>query len=514
MKTNLKLQPNFETAAASAAEEIVYRQRDVLGIAQARVAAGLTMAGRLRRAGMACGSAVVQHRAFLMEQCASLENIWVAQNLDSENPESGLVEMFDGAGSLAPCGSRLCPSCCADLRRRSRARARAGLDAAGRYGNESLKFVTLTSPTARGASVLESIAYINGAFARLRKKAFWQSRVRGAIKGVEVTVGSVGYHAHIHLIVVGGFLERGAAQEKETVAKRAKAAADAAAKAAAKGRPLSAVPSKSESLPLGNLQSCWAECLLAEANARGWFVARSEKEIEAVANVGGVWLDWRAAAESGVLVDVRKIRGKGDNYESEAVSKQAALNEVLKYTTKGSDWLKLPDSELVEVASVRRWARMFEVLGDCKDSTSGPTVNFENAALLDTPYLSGTEVPPETGSVRVTESGESETYIEGAGWVAAASAYLVAFLYGEEEFLPAPASPVAAAPAPVALPRSESLLRLAETMPFDEWCVLVKARLSERRFIRRRLLSQKFEHATFWNLNGHRWGLLPVVEEI
>ncbi len=505
---NQSLATKQETFSAPAAAEIVYRVRDVVGIAQSRVAAGLTIAARLRRAGMAVGSAAAQHRAYLLEQCAAAENVWVAQNLDAENSESGLVEMFDGVGVLAGCGSRLCPSCCADLRRRSRARARAGLDAAGCSYKEMLRFVTLTSPTAQGASVLEAISFINGAFRRLSKKAFWQERVRGAIKGVEFTVGSLGYHAHIHLIAVGEFIERGAVQEKETVRRRAEAAKK---KANARGlRVLESLPS------LGNLQSVWESCLLAEAKARGWVVARSNAAAEAAAAAGGVWLDWRAAAENGVLVDVRAIYEKGGNYESQSVSKRDALNEVLKYATKGSDWLKLPDQELVEVATVKRWSRMFELLGDCKPSTSLATVNVESAeahALLDTPYLSAAESTPQTGSVRVTETGAEETFIDGAGWVAAESAHLVSIMYGEEEWLPLlPPSP-APAPIPVVLPRQESLLKLAETMPFEEWCLLVKGRLSERRFIRRRLLSQQFEHASFWSLCGRRWGMLPVVAE-
>jgi hypothetical protein len=121
---------------------------------------------------------------------------------------------------------------------------------------------------------------------------------------------------------------------------------------------------------------------------------------------------------------------------------------------------------------------------------------------------------PQTGSKRETESGEKEIFIDGAGWVAAESAHLVSIMYGEEEWLPLlPPSP-APAPVPVVLPRAESLLKLAETMEFSEWCLLVKGRLSERRFIRRRLLAQQFEHASFWALSGRRWGMLPGVEEI
>ncbi len=547
MKTNLKLQPNFETEAAAAAEEIVYRERDVLGIALDRVGRGITMANRLLRAAKAVGSEAATREAFLLRQCAAAENVMVAQSLDAENAETGKSELFDGVGVLAGCGSRLCPSCCADLRRRSRSRARAGLAAAGKaFYKERRKFVTLTSPTAQGASVLESIAFINGAFARLRKKAFWQSRVRGAIKGVEFTNGSLGYHAHIHLIVVGSFLERGAAQEAATVVKRAKAAAEKEAKAkAAKGRRLKVVESKTESKslpPLGNLQDSWAECLLAEAKARKWSVVRSAVAAEAAATAGGVWLDWRGAAESGVVVDVREIREKSDDYKSETTSERDALNEVLKYTTKGVDMLRLPDQHLVEVATVRRWSRMFELLGDCKVSTEKETVNSESAkasdALLDTPCLSGAEFSLESGG------GLAEYWSETGSYCYQSPCSAAEFITGEYERAVAEEKRLESMPLPVyesstyeefsvsrkmaqlrkleavvaasvASDRAPSLRSLGETMPFVEWCGEVERRLAKKRFIRRLLLAQQFEHATFWTLDGYQWGLPPrVVEEI
>jgi hypothetical protein len=170
---------------------------------------------------------------------------------------------------------------------------------------------------------------------------------------------------------------------------------------------------------------------------------------------------------------------------------------------------------------------MFELLGACKISTKKETSNVESepSAYLDTPCVSAATEKLETGSERENEQGEKEIYIEGAGWVAAESAYLVAFMYGEEEWLPPP-SP-APAPVPVRLPRAKSLRLLGEIMEaaakkddsgkenwFEKWCLLVETRWAERRFIRRRLLSKQFEHATFWSLDGRRWGILPGVEEI
>jgi hypothetical protein len=511
LKTNLQL--NYETAASVvAAAEIVYRQRDVIGIAKKRIANTLAVAARLQKAALAVGSDRAIREAFLLNQCAALENVWVAQNLDCENLETGLAEMFDAVGVMANCGSRLCESCSADLRRRSRQRARAGLWAAGLQDYEKRRMVTLTTPTPQGASQEEAIKFVNSCWRRLQKKAWWAARVRGAVKGVEAPRGSLGFHPHIHTVTVGQYLERDSVAEKASVKWRE----EQEEKYGAWGmRLVETLP------PIGNLQAVWNECLLAEIKSRGWLLvtnARKAKKLPALLAAGAVVLDWRAVGRAGrgLLIDVRtvKAKGKGGVAESETVTLAYALNEVLKYVTKSEEWVNLPDQELVAAATIKRWPRMFEVVGACKPSTEKETVNIgnNNSASLDTPYLSAAENFLVTGSVRENEVGESETYIDGAGWVASESAHLVSILYGEEEFLPL-LPPVAPAPVSIVLPREESLRSLGEGLPFVEWCAVVKARWAARRFIRRRLLSQQFVYATFWTLDGRMWGMLPVAAE-
>jgi hypothetical protein len=512
---NQSLATKQETFSASvaAAEEIVYRVRDVLGIAQKRIGNTREAARRLRRAAMACGNEAAMREAFLIEKCADNENVWVGQYLDLQN-EKGATECFDALGTLCACGSRMCESCSADLRRRSRRRAGAGLKCAPPEKFEELRLATLTTPTPQGASQKEAASFSNGCFRRLQKKAFWSSRVRGAIKGVEVPwgKGGLGFHPHIHLIVVGQYIERDAAAEMAS----AKWRAEKEEKYGAWGlRLVETLP------PPGNLQAVWNECLLAEIKSRGWRLitnARKAKRIPALLAAGAVVLDWREVhkAGTGLQVDIRKVKAKGKQ-DAESISYQDAISEVLKYICKAEDWFNVPDAQLVQSATVKRWPRMFELIGACKPSTKKETSNVESepSASLDTPCLSAAEKILETGSERENETGEKEIYIVGAGWVAAESAYLVAFMYCEEEWLPLQPPSPAPAPVPVRLPRAKSLRWLGEIMEFGEWCLLVERRWAERRFIRRRLLSQQFEHASFWALDGRRWGMLPgQVEEI
>jgi hypothetical protein len=547
LKTNLKLLPDFEAAdAAEIGSEIAYRVRDVVGIAQKRIGNTREAARRLRLAAADLGTDPklkkvanrAMREAFMIERCAANENYWVGQYLDSENPKTGAVEAFDGLGTLCACGSRLCESCSADLRRRSRRRARAGLAAANavKEDDEAIRFVTLTTPTPQGASQEEAIKFINGCWRRLQKKEFWNSRVRGSIKGVEAPwgAGGHGFHPHIHTVVVSKWIERSVASENESRDWRADKDAFYRSLEPTPYRSLKETDKQREwglcmlaSKPaLGNLQAVWNECLLAEIKARGWRLITNERKAKkraALLKQGAVVLDWRSVrkAGAGLMVGIENVKSKGKR-GNDSISYEDAISEVLKYVCKAEDWFKLPASELIKSATVKRWPRMFELSGTCKGSTEKESDNVASdaTAYLDTPCLSAAEISLGTGSVRETESGEKEIYIEGGGWVAAAAADLVSFMYE----VPLPPPP---APEPVALPRAKSLRRLGEIMEaaaeedesgkpgwFEKWCALVEARWAERRHIRRRLLAEQFQHASFWTLDGRRWGLLPVVEEV
>jgi microcompartment protein CcmL/EutN len=61
------------------------------------------------------------------------------------------------------------------------------------------------------------------------------------------------------------------------------------------------------------------------------------------------------------LVTNQKIKGK------RTISIDGAVEEVSKYITKSESWLKVSDAQLVEVASVPRWFRAVELLGDCRE---------------------------------------------------------------------------------------------------------------------------------------------------
>jgi len=47
---------------------------------------------------------------------------------------------------------------------------------------------------------------------------------------------------------------------------------------------------------------------------------------------------------------------------------EGAIQEVCKYVTKSDSWTKMPQSELLDIARIERWPRMFELFGSFKPS--------------------------------------------------------------------------------------------------------------------------------------------------
>ncbi len=91
-------------------------------------------------------------------------------------------------------------------------------------------------------------------------------------------------------------------------------------------------------LPEKTLKRLWRRCLQSAFAASG--------------------LDWRCETkDNSPVVNIKLVN-----------SIENALNEVCKYVTKSESWEKIPAAHLLEVASVKRWGRMFELAGRLKAS--------------------------------------------------------------------------------------------------------------------------------------------------
>lgn len=68
--------------------------------------------------------------------------------------------------------------------------------------------------------------------------------------------------------------------------------------------------------------------------------------------------------------------------------RERAIQEVCKYITKSDSWQKMRVGDLVDLALIRRWARMFELFGSFANRGT-------REAILDTTDLSDGEASPE-----------------------------------------------------------------------------------------------------------------------
>jgi hypothetical protein len=201
------------------------------------------------------------------------------------------------------------------------------------YVGEHWRFITLTSPTVAGVSLLVVMLVYQRAWSLLRKRKVWRDAVRAGVKGTEWTEGElgIGYHVHMHLLIAGRHIEH------------------------------------------HELRDAWTEC------------------IEQAWRERGVELQFNTRTNAAV-VDIKFIRDYGHSAPRNAHTESLnnALLEVSKYVCKGEAWDAVPDEHLVEVAEVERWPRLFEVFGAAR-TVKEPSVEADQPGLapsLDTKNLS------------------------------------------------------------------------------------------------------------------------------
>jgi hypothetical protein len=437
-------------------------QRDARSIASYRASAAVRIAERIENeaarrtvaraevgefSGLCSDEAEALAGAKLLRQCSHDGNVWHAAGLTNKFGES-----FDGAGVLYSCNVRLCPDWMNGRQKDSRQRAREGVARVRPEANERWFLVTLTSPTipARRLSLLQTIIVINFAWHLFTKDGTWQSFSRASIKGIEFTLGDQrceqhrrenkhpkarecreceecrewdaerdGYHVHIHLL------------------------------AASRGM-----------VDVMRLRREWTACLL-----KAW----EAHDIEGGINTR----DGLAVCHSRYVTD-RKTKATGA-----VISRDAAIFEVAKYITKAESFLTIPAEQLLEVAGVRRWPRMFEVLGECRHNAKRDAgAAGAEGDYLDTHALSSSDL----------SSAEDECKRDA------------------KEALRA------------AWPRAIPLRRLAvELLMRGEWEKLetmIAARVADVRSFRRASLAGRYPLAKFESFDGRTWSAAVAVEDV
>jgi hypothetical protein len=254
------------------------------------------------------------------------ENIYVAKDL--VNYQTG--ELFDGYGVLQiGIASRLSPAYQRFASTRSRSRAGVKIANHKQLVWQDWRFVTLTMPFLK-ANIGMVLAVISRAMELLKKRKIFVSNVDGAFCGEELTVGDAStayfthFHSHIHILMLGKYIDQ------------------------------------------GDLADEWTDC-----------VERACREV-------GVEFLMPNLKTNRLIVDIRSVKKYAKRH---SVTMQDALLEVCKYTTKGSDFEKVPVEQLVEIEAALRGRQMVKAYGifnNHKGKTKGIGTNLGRDTSLDT----------------------------------------------------------------------------------------------------------------------------------
>jgi len=168
-----------------------------------------------------------------------------------------------------------------------------------------------------------------------------------------------------------------------------------------------------------------------------------------------------------LVLSVYDVKRQYERKTGESVTLEKAVQETTKYLTKSESWDKIPDSELVKIAEVARWPRMFELLGQARPSKRENSVSevsesatASGATLLDTPTLSNGE----------TDEHHTPTW-------------------------------------------RESLAAVTDFASWQEWEREQDRIIRRAQQFRRTQLALKFPQATFSTLSGEEWSIETLEDE-
>jgi 23S rRNA A1618 N6-methylase RlmF len=272
-----------------------------------------------------------------MQHCIDDSNLYIGEDL--HNKETG--ECFTGRGSLWSCGSRFCAFCVGKISKEHRAKMRYTMQNTKLLVGENWYLPTFTMPDAALKTLsLEKIsAVMQTAWEKFahyetnenKSQTWFQKHFRGGFKNCEFTYTRHElFHYHIHGLMIGSckiqrnrFLEVRSAWTKSLKA----------------------------SFKKHNIE--W-QCDTGNKN----FIPALRLFLYAKPSVALFLSVINELKFFGLaVVNVQKI--ERNNWDK-------TINEVAKYVTKGETWSKIPDEQLVEIASIGRFFRMFEGFGLCR----------------------------------------------------------------------------------------------------------------------------------------------------
>lgn len=218
----------------------------------------------------------------------------------------------NATGRFWRCHSKLCPSCLAIHSKATRRKLREALSRQKPLKNERYYFATLTIPNL-GLPLLKSRSIIDRAWSLLRKRSLCVSLIRGGCKSEEFTVTPVGIHYHHHHIWLCKWFD------------------------------------------YDNMRAEWTSCVeqsFIDHNMHTEWRSQQKRRLEQ-------WKKFHANNPEKLARPDLKLQCKF--YPVNSIDK--AIQEIAKYVTKCDSWIKIPRADLIDIALIPKWNRMFEVYG-------------------------------------------------------------------------------------------------------------------------------------------------------
>jgi hypothetical protein len=317
-------------------------------VAEKRIAFGASSAFALRRA--------LIHNKVTDEEpwglcnrvwtCSERENHFVGDDL--HNRQTG--ELYAGNGNLWGCGSKLCPSCVAKSSNRSRKELNLALKNQKLRTGENYQFITLTMPNP-GLPLIQTREIIDRAWTLFRKRKYFIEKVRGESKNEEFTITENGYHYHIHLLCVTRFLSFKKFRQEWT---------ECLQTAFKEFYFFLKICLFFHAVKIDNfvyLKLIFNEIISSELRFLVILKALASNNIPCV----GFALNRSPRYKFNTADEMAMVKIKRLN--SSVNGLKGAIQEVCKYVTKSDGWEKISENDLLDIARIERFPRMFELGG-------------------------------------------------------------------------------------------------------------------------------------------------------
>lgn len=308
----------------------VQREHTPLDRAVHRMTSGLKLAHLYGQSAVIHSDPEAQAKADILKFTYQAKNIYIAQDL--LNRQTG--ELFVGYGTLVEgLSSRVSPSYLTVAARRQRKRILTKVEGARQLVGQQWRFVTLTMPFLR-ADVATVLKIQTVALQNFKKNvSVWKRNVQGAFFAEEMVIGDATtviqthFHIHVHVLMLGKYIEQ---------------------------------------WRLGDL---WTNC------------------VENACRRFGVELVMTNLTTNRLITDIRSV----SRYASrEGKTMDDAVAELCKYTTKGSEYEKVPKREILEIEKALHNRRMIksygcfnEQKGTGKDASSRQSTSLDTKCTTD-----------------------------------------------------------------------------------------------------------------------------------